>query len=105
MSGALSLHLLDESGNLIHTVAGSSELKSSLFGSTYTNGIQTCISEVHFVLPKAVLSQLESVKKVAIQSEFNTPIPTVNGNSSVSIPVGAFLGVKLRGAFKLENRF
>ena len=105
MSGALSLHLLDESGDVIHTVAGSSELKSSLFGSTYTNGIQTCISEVHFVLPKAVLSQLESVKKVAIQSEFNTPIPTVNGNSSLPIPVGAFLGVKLRGAFKLENRF
>jgi len=58
---------------------------------------------VHFVLPKAVLSQLERLKKVAIQTEFNTP--SASGNTPASIPVGAYLGVKLRGAFKLENRF
>jgi hypothetical protein len=105
MSGSISLNLLDASGALIYTVSGTSELKSSVCGTTFTNGMQTCLSEIHFVLPKSVLEKLENVKKVAIKSVFDTPNATTNTSEQVSIPVGAYLGFKLKGAFKLENRY
>ena len=106
MSGEISLNLLDISGNVIYVVSSTDILQSSLYGSTVSlTGIQTCVSEIHFVLPENVLSKLESIKKVSINTEFNTPNIITNLNEPVLIPEGAFLGVKLKGAFKLENRF
>ncbi len=108
MSGKISLDLLDQNGTLIYTVNGSEILQSSLFGSaTSSNSIQTCVSEIHFALPEEILSKLETIKKVSIKAEFNTPNsnPSTNTNEPALIPEGAFLGVKLKGAFKLENRY
>ncbi len=106
MSGEISLNLLDISGNVIYVVSSTDILQSSLYGSTVSlTGIQTCVSEIHFVLPENVLSKLESIKKVSINAEFNTPNIITNLNEPVLITEGAFLGVKLKGAFKLENRF
>ena len=38
-------------------------------------------------------------------SVFNTPNPNTGTNEQVLIPEGAFLGVKLKGGFKIENRY
>ena len=104
MSGQLTLNLLDINGNVVAVVNGSDVLQSSLYGPTSAS-IQTCVSEIRFVLPADVIDQLESIKKVSIKATFNTPNPTTNLVEPQLIPEGAFLGVKLRGAFKLENRY
>ena len=106
MSGKISLKLLDESGSVIGTVNGSQVLQSSLFGNTFSStGVQTCISEIHFLLPEGLVSKLEQIKKVSIMAEFNTPNPASGLSEQVLISEGAFLGVKLKGAFKVENRY
>lgn len=106
MSGGIVLNLLDRQGNIIHTIAGSEDLQSSLFGnSVSSNGLQTSLSEIHFVLPLEILSELESINKIVVTAEFNTPNPVSNNNEQVLIPDEAFLGIKLKGAFKIENRY
>lgn len=106
MSGKISLNLLDVSGKIIATVDGSEILQSSLYGGTSSgSGVQTCLSEIHFLLSAETLSKLETIKKVSIMAEFNTPNPSSGLSEQVLIPEGAFLGVKLKGAFKLENRY
>ena len=106
MSGKISLKLLDESGSVIGTVNGSQVLQSSLFGNTFSStGVQTCVSEIHFSLPEGIVSKLEQIKKVSIMAEFNTPNPLSGLSEQVLISEGAFLGVKLKGAFKVENRY
>ena len=106
MSGKISLKLLDESGSVIGTVNGSQIVQSSLFGNTFSStGVQTCVSEIHFSLPEGIVSKLEQIKKVSIMAEFNTPNPLSGLSEQVLISEGAFLGVKLKGAFKVENRY
>jgi len=81
-------------------------LQSSVFGNTFSSsGVQTCISEIHFLLPEGLVSKLEQIKKVSIMAEFNTPNPASGLSEQVLISEGAFLGVKLKGAFKVENRY
>lgn len=105
-SGEILIDLLDANGNILHTVTGTNELKSALYGTSYTNaGIQTCSSTIHFAMSEALIRDLVLIKKVVITSEFNTPNPSTNVNEQILIPEGAFLGVKLKGAFKIENRY
>lgn len=105
-SGDILLDLLDANGNVLYTVTGTSNLKSSLYGTSYTNnGLQTCLSVIHFTLTEDMISHLESIKKVAITSEFDSPNPATNVNEQFLIPEEAFLGVKLKGAFKIENKY
>lgn len=105
-SGNIVLDLLDASGNVMHTVTATSDLKSSLYGTSYTNsGLQTCLSVIHFALTEEMISHLELIKKVGITAEFDSPNPASNVNEQFLIPEGAFLGVKLKGAFSIENRY
>ena len=105
MSGKITLDLLDIDGNVLFKVLGSEVFQSSLFGNTVSKNVKTCISTVHFILSKEIITKLDLIKKVSIISEFNTPEPTTLINGQVKIPEGAFLGVKLKGDFKIENRY
>ncbi len=103
LSGNVKLFLMNADGVVIHTVVGSSEITSSLYGNIDpADGIRKMSSEVNFILTEAMLNDLEKVKNVAIESQFNTPDPTTSANTQVSIPVGAFLAVKLKAKLVLK---
>lgn len=106
ISGSVKLHLLAENGAWITTVLGSSDLRSSVYGSFKPeHNLYVCDSEIHFVIPETLLDVIGDVKKIVVETSFNSPNATTNLNEQVSIPYGAFLGVKLKSKFITENRF
>jgi hypothetical protein len=106
MSGELVLNLLDKEGGILHTVSGSGSLRSSLLGNGIANnGIPTSFSTVRFILSKEMILDLDRAKKVVVTARFSTPDPSTGINGQVLIPEGAFLGFKVKGAFKLENKY
>ncbi len=105
ISGKIILELLDSDGDVLFLVEGTEILKSSEFGNSFSKGIKIANSTIHFVLTKEMVKKLEMVKKVNVISQFDTPSSFNNQNIKVQIPEGAFLGVKLKGDFKVENRF
>lgn len=99
----VKLFLIDEAGLTLYIIDGSSTLASSLYGSVDPkDGMKKANSEVNFVLSEAMLNDLALVKKIAVQAEFNTPDPSSSSNQQVSIPVGAFLGVKLKAKLNFK---
>ncbi|MFT6924110.1 MAG: hypothetical protein ACJA1C_003131 [Crocinitomicaceae bacterium] len=105
-SADVSIMLLDANGNLLHTVNGSEKIEAAQFGSFDTNhNLNVAESEVHFILSKNVVSELNDVKFVLVKSHFNSMDPMTMVNEQMIIPVGAFLSVKLKTKFKSENRF
>jgi hypothetical protein len=103
LSAGATLFLMDEAGNVIHTLTGTSPIKSSKFGSVDPlDNLQKMNSEVSFVLTEAMILDLDLIKKVAVQVELNTPNPSSGLNEMMSIPAGAFMAVKLKARFKLR---
>lgn len=103
-SGAIKLLLLDEFGQVLHQINGTNEIMSSLYGSSFdTQGIQFKTSEIEFPFSEDVVANLDAIKFVAVQSEFDTPDPATQANQMVAIPAGAYLGVKLKAKFKLKT--
>jgi len=106
ISGSVKIMLLNDNGQVLHTVLGSTSLKSSVYGSFKPeHNINVCDSEIHFVLPEEAVSVVNDVRKIIVESSFNSPNAASNLNEQVSIPVGAFLAVKLKTKFVTENRF
>ena len=105
ISGKINLEILDLNGDLLFKVGGSEILKSSELGNTISKGLKTSNSTIHFMLTREMVNQLEMAKKVNVISQFDTPNQLNNQNVKVQIPEGAYIGVKLRGDFKVENRF
>lgn len=106
ISGNVKIHLLNEGNALMYTVLGSSDLKSSVYGSFKPeHNLYVCDSEIHFVIPEGLIAVINDVKKIIVETNFNTPNSITNLNEQVSIPVGAFLGIKLKSKFITENRF
>jgi hypothetical protein len=106
ISGSVKLHMLAENGGWITTIIGSSELRSSVYGSFKPeHNMNVCDSEIHFVIPESLVDVIDNVKKIVVETSFNTPNSSTNLNEQVSIPYGAFLGVKLKAKLVTENRF
>jgi hypothetical protein len=105
-SASVFLTLIDASGNVLHTIAGSSEIESSQYGAldTQTN-VLVQPSKVVFSLGEEVLSDINDVRKVVVRAELNSPDPVSGLNQQVLIPEGAFLHLQMRSEFKTENRF
>lgn len=106
ISGNVKLHMLNEGGALMYTVLGSSEVRSSAYGSFKPeHNLNVCDSEIHFVFPEGLVEVIDDVRKIVVETSFNTPNATTNVNEQVSIPYGAFLGIKLKSKFITENRY
>lgn len=106
IGGSVKLHLLDQAGNVLHTVVGSSELLAAQFGvynSAYNFNLAN--AELHFDLGESVLIDIDSVRKVAIEAKFASENPVTSLNEPMSIPVGAFLAFKLKAKLKTEMKF
>jgi len=102
----VSLYLLNENGNTLHTVQASDYIESSQYGvlDAQTNVLAET-SEVVFSLTKDMLADINDVKKVVVRARLNSPDPISGVSSMILIPENAFLEVKLRSEFKTENRF
>lgn len=106
INGHVKIYLLNQNDAPLSTIIGSENLKTSLLGSLDANhNIYISDSEIHFVLTEDAISQINDVKKIVVETGFNTLNPSTNINEQMSIPEGAFLGIKLKSKFVTENRF
>jgi len=106
IGGEMKIHLLDQSGNVLHTIVGSTNLKSAQFGafnSSYNFNLAS--SELHFLIGEFVLENINDVRKVTVEAKFATENPATNLNEPMSIPVGAFLAFKLKAKLKTEMKY
>lgn len=104
LEGAVQLFLLDENGQVIESISGSEKIASSIFGAFVNPGeLQKNNSTVYFELSAASLSNIDRVKNVVIKAVMNTPDQNQN-TTTVSIPDGAFMSIKLSASFQTENR-
>ncbi len=99
-----TLFLLDASGNVLHTVVASEPILSSNYGTVDpADGLRKRASQVEFNLNETIVKDLSLVKNIAVQAVFNTPNESGSAIEPVSIPVGAFLAVKLHVKFNLKT--
>ena len=94
---------MDNAGNVIHTVAGTSPVLSAKSGTMDpSDNLQKMSSEVSFVLTSAMIFDLDLIKKIAVQVKLDTPNPQSGFNEIMNIPAGAFMSVKMKARFKLR---
>lgn len=90
------LYFMDENNFVLHTVLGSTQIASSNMGATNpSNGLKEKKSQVEFLLPSELVSDINKIKFVVVEARFDTPNPLTGFNESQTIPYGAFLAVKL----------
>lgn len=96
--------MLDENDSPLNTVVGSAVAEGGQFGQyDALLDLYHARSNVDFILNEDVVKNLDQVKRVILHAKLNTTNP-VNGTSQqMMIPIGAFLGVKLRAEFKTRN--
>jgi hypothetical protein len=90
------LYFMDENNFILHTVLGTTQIASSNLGTLNPlSGLKEKKSQVEFLLPSELVSDLNRIKFVAVEARFDTPNPISGSNESQAIPYGAFLAVKL----------
>jgi hypothetical protein len=96
------LSFLKQDGFTLYEVLGSSLIQSSLYGAIDPqDNLMKKTSTLEFVLPEALIADLEKIKKLKVEVKLDTPDPNNNGtNFSISIPAGAYVGVKVKTRFK-----
>jgi hypothetical protein len=99
-----TLFLLDDLGNVMHVIPSSEPILSCNFGNIDpVDGLRKQESKVMFQLDESIVNDLSQVKKIAVQAVFNTPNESGTSVEPVSIPIGAFLAVKLNAKFNLKT--
>jgi hypothetical protein len=97
------LYLMDTNNNVLHTVFGTDNVQSALYGVIDpSDGLKKMSSEVEFLLSSNIIKDLDKIKKVSVRAEFNTPDPETSSNLPVSVPAGAFLAIKLKARLNVE---
>lgn len=105
LQGEVRMFLLNQNNQLVETIVGSSEIASSIYGSASISGeLQKANSTVYFDLNANALSQLENIKKIVVRVVLNTPDAATQTSDFVTIPEGAYIGLKIGTSFQLENR-
>lgn len=106
IGGNVKLHLLDESGNLLHTIVGSDQLLGAQFGAfSSKHNFNVSNSELRFLISESILDNINDVRKITVEAKFASENPLTSLNEPMSIPVGAFLAVKLKAKLKTEMKF
>lgn len=105
LQGNVTVFLLDEAGQLVETVSGSQPIASSVYGIAASPGqLKKMASTVYLDLTANALDKMDVIKKAIVKVVLNTPNEASNAPDFVLIPEGAFMAVKLKTAFQLENR-
>jgi hypothetical protein len=105
LQGEVRMFLLNEANQVVETILGSSEIMSAVYGTAPVSGeLQKANSTVYFDLNQQTLNQLDQIKKIVVRVVLNTPNPTTQTSDFVTIPEGAYVGLKVNTSFQLENR-
>lgn len=103
LQGAVILQLLDNNGNSIASIQGTSSVGSSITGML-VNGLYQKDSYVEFIVPESIVDVLGTTTKCVVKLTFNTPNAAQTLNEKVSIPENAFFKFKVGTKLILENR-
>ena len=104
IGGEIQLTLFNENDETLQVINGSSPLNGGQFGE-YDASLDLFHSNstIYFDLDEATITKLNELEKVMVYVKLNTTDPS-NGNSQqMMIPIGAYLGIKLRTQFKSQN--
>lgn len=105
LSSAVKLYLLDENGNVLHEVIGTSDILSSLEGALDSEeGLMKKNSELLFDIPDNILIDLKDIRKIIVETRFDSPDPSTGNNVQVMIPAGAYLAVKLKAKLNIKAK-
>jgi hypothetical protein len=97
MSCQPTLYLMDENNFIFHTIIGSSEISSAIFGNQdQLDNLYKKKSVVEFNIDETIAKNLSKIKKIIVEGTFNSPSPNNLNNESYNIPYGAFLSVNLK---------
>jgi len=90
------LYLMDSNNVILHTIIANAQISSGLLGALdVSDNLYKKKSKVDFVLSDDVLKDINKIKKVVVEARFDTPNPSSGASEIQSIPLGAFLAVKL----------
>ena len=104
IGGEIQLTLLNANDETLQVINGSTPLNGGQFGE-YDASLDLFHSNstIYFDLDEATITKLNELEKVMVYVKLNTTDPS-NGNSQqMMIPIGAYLGIKLRMEFKSQN--
>ena len=91
------LYLMDENNFILYTIIGDSQISSSIQGTIDPkDGLMKKKSTVNFVVDESIAKNISAIKKVVIETIFNTPNASSGLSEIQSIPNGASLSVRLK---------
>ena len=67
-------------------------------------GLMKKNSELIFDLSEEVLIDLKDIKKIIVETQFDSPDPSTGNNVQVMIPAGAYLAVKLKAKLNIKAK-
>ncbi len=104
IGGEVELILLDEYDQILEVIAGSASANGGQFGQ-YDAVMELfhANSTVYFDLDEEAVTKLNQLNKVIVHVKMNTTDPTSGTSQQMMIPIGAYLGIKLRAEFKTKN--
>ncbi|MBI1838571.1 MAG: hypothetical protein HYR91_15005 [Flavobacteriia bacterium] len=105
MQADFAIDLLDANNQLITTLNTDHVIASSLYGNSINaQGLLVNASKITLDINENIIHSLNQVQKLVIRVILNTPNPSTNQNEMIMIPEGAFIGVKIKTAFKLKAK-
>jgi hypothetical protein len=104
IGGEVQLMLLDENDQTLEVVSGSTLANAGQFGQyDALTDLFHANSTVYFELNESAVSKLNQLEKVIVHVKMNTTDPISGTSQQMMIPIGAYLGIKLRAEFKTKN--
>lgn len=104
VGGEVQLILLDENDQTLEVVSGSTPANGGQFGQyDALADLFHANSTVYFDLDEETVTKLNQLEKVIVHVKMNTTDPTSGTSQQMMIPIGAYLGIKLRAEFKTKN--
>ena len=102
MQCQMKLSFLDAYSQVIEETIGDALVLSAVAGSQNASGMYVKNSSVKFYLSKTLMEQINQVKYIRVEGILDTPNPSGSANQQVSIPMGAFLHVRLKAKLQTQ---
>ena len=102
MQCQMKLSFLDANSQVIEETIGDALVLSAVAGTQNASGMYVKNSSVKFYLSETLMEQINQVKYIRVEGILDTPNPTGSANQQVSIPMGAFLHVRLKAKIQTQ---
>jgi len=102
MQCQMKLSFLDANSQVIEETIGDALVLSAVAGTQNAAGMFIKNSSVKFYVSETLMEQINQVKYIRVEGILDTPNPTGSANQQVSIPMGAFLHVRLKAKIQTQ---